>query len=89
MGVTSGQSGLADTATLDDAVNLGGGGKKALARHASAALASADSGINFGFSIQDVIDIYRDGIGADAGPLSANAAKNILATANMRSCPLN
>ncbi len=89
MGVTDTQSPLSDSATLDDAINLGGGGKRALTRHASAALASADSGINFGFSVQDVIDIYRDGVGADAGPLSVQQALSILSTANMRGCPLN
>ncbi|MDA8959725.1 hypothetical protein N9F46_00765, partial [bacterium] len=42
-GVTSTESGLAETATLFDATSLMGGGLEALNRHAAAAAASADS----------------------------------------------
>ena len=88
-GVTSAQSGLADTVTLLDATNLNGGGKKALARHAAAALASADSGIDYPYSVAQVRALYRDGVGADAGPETVQSALAKLQAANELGCPLN
>ena len=88
-GVTSAESGLADTMTLADAADVNGGGVFALARHAAAGAASADAGINYEFSLVEVIDIYRDGVGADAGPLDVDSAKNLLEGANQAGCPLN
>jgi len=87
-GVTSAQSGLADSVTLLNAVNLGGGGLKALNRHAAAATASADSGIDYEFSLAGVIALYRDAVGADPGPETIASALAKLSTANERGCPL-
>jgi len=87
-GVTPTQSGLPDTATLMDAVNLGGGGLYALDRHAAAALPSADS-VNYSYSVQGVIDLYRDAVGADPGPESIYSALAKLSAANEKGCPLN
>ena len=88
-GVTIVQSGLLNTVTLFDAVNLGGGGKNALARHAAAALASADSGIDYAFTVEQVIAIYRDAVGADAGPETVSSALLKFSTENERGCPLS
>ncbi len=87
-GVTPSQSGLANSKTLLNVVNLGGGGTKALARHAAAAAISADaSAVAYPYSLQEVIDLYRDGLGADPGPETVQSAKFKLATANEMGCP--
>jgi len=88
-GVTSAQSGLEDSVTLLDATGLNGGGKKALARHAAAALASADSGIDYPYSVSQVIALYRDAVGADSGPETVQSALAKLQAANELGCPLN
>ena len=88
-GVTAAQSGHADVVTLLEAADTGGGGVLALGRHAAAGAASADSGIDYAFSLVEVIDIYRDGVGADAGPLDVDGAKSLLEGANEAGCPHN
>lgn len=87
-GVTAAQSGLADTVTLMDAVNLEGGGLMALNRHAAAALPSADS-VEYSYSVAGVIHIYQDAVGAIAGPESIYSALAKLSAANEKDCPLN
>ncbi len=87
-GVTPAQSGLADSVTLMDAVNLGGGGLMALDRHAAAALPSAES-VNYSYSLAGVISLYRDAVGADTGPESIYSALAKLSAANNKDCPLN
>lgn len=81
-GVTAAVSGLADSVTLIQAAGTGGGGKIALARHAAAALANADSAIGYPYSVAEVKQLYRDGVGADAGPETAASAKDKLEAAN-------
>lgn len=68
MGVTSVQSGIADSVTLLQATALNGGGILALDRHAAAALASADSGISYPYTVAGVRALYRDAVGADPDP---------------------
>jgi len=87
-GVTSAQSGFPDSATLLDGAAAGGGGLEALARHAAAGAASADATINYSYTVWEVIDIYRDGVGADVGPLDVESAKNLLEAQNEAGCPL-
>ena len=87
-GVTAAQSGKPDTATLLEAAQTGGGGLNALGRHAAAGAASADAGIQYAYTVQEVVDIYRDGVGADAGPLDVDSAKDALESANEAGCPL-
>ncbi|MEN8170815.1 MAG: hypothetical protein ABFS08_11390 [Pseudomonadota bacterium] len=87
-GVTSARSGLADTVTLMDAVNLGAGGLMALNRHAAAALPSADS-VEYSYSLAGVINLYRDAVGAISGPESIYSALAKLSAANEKDCPLN
>lgn len=82
LGVTSAQSGLADTFTLLQGVNLRGGGLMALNRHVSAALVNADAGINYGYSLAEVISLYRDAVGADAGAETVATALAKLVAAN-------
>jgi hypothetical protein len=72
--VTSAQSGLDDKVTLLDAVGLGGGGLNALARQAAAALANADSGINYPYTVAQVVALYQDAVGAVAGQETVQSA---------------
>jgi len=95
-GVSSVQSGVAITQTLLGATQSPGLTQlRQLAFQAAAALASADAGqapndvLDYPYTIQQVIDIYRDGVGADPGPLNVQDAKNLLAAANNLGCPLN
>lgn len=87
-GVSEDQSGLADDVTLIEALGIGGGRLVALNRHAAAALASSDAGICYRYSTDEVIDIYRDAVDADAGPLTVSSAKDLLEDANEAGCPL-
>jgi hypothetical protein len=86
-GVTSAQSGVPDTFTLLDAVNLKGGGSKALIRHAAAALLNTDSDVDFGMTSAEVIALYQDAVGAIAGPETVSSALATLSAANERGCP--
>jgi hypothetical protein len=81
-GVTAAQSGQSDSVTLLQAAGVNGGGKNALARHAAAALANADSKIGYAFSLAQVKALYRDGVGAVAGPETVDSAKNQFEAAN-------
>jgi hypothetical protein len=73
--------------TLDDAVNLGGGGERALARHAVAALLNATSGptINYTYTEEQVkamvADAYQTG--------NFEPTKDLFDFANNAGCPLN
>ncbi len=87
-GVTSKKSCLSNGVSLLEALGLNGGGSAALARHAAAALLNADTDINFPYTIDEVIALYRDGVGADAGPETVGSAKEKLAAANELGCPL-
>ncbi len=87
-GVNPSQSGLKNSVTLMDAVNLGGGGLMALNRHAAAALPSAES-VQYSYSLAGVIDLYRDAIGVDPGPETIYSALAKLSAANEKGCPLN
>ena len=87
-GVTKSRSGLANSVTLMDAVNLGGGGLMALNRHAAAALPSADA-VEYSYSLAGVINLYRDAVGAISGPETINSALAKLSAANEKGCPLN
>ncbi len=74
--------------TLGVAVELGGGGVNALARHGVAALLNAASGgVNFAYTVAQVKAIVA-GTAAYSG-LSVEARKNLLAAANEAGCPLN
>ena len=88
-GVTQAFSGFPDTVSLIDAAGTGGGGLNALARHAAAALANSDTAILYPYDTATVISIYRDGVGADAGPETVESAKDLLESANEAGCPLS
>ena len=87
-GVTPAQSGYPNTATLFDAASAGGGGLIALGRHAAAGAASADAVINYTYTPDEVVAIYRDGVAAARGPLDVDSAKGLLEAANQAGCPL-
>jgi hypothetical protein len=73
--------------TLGTAVNLGGGGVSALARHAVAAILNvANPDVDYSLTLAQVLDIVQ-GDGDYAG-LSVEARKNLLVTANELGCPL-
>lgn len=82
------QSGFPNCATLLQVLWTGGGGCKALARQAVAALCNADSDLSFPFTTANVIALYRDGVGAAAGPENWCSAKEKLEWANQLGCPL-
>ncbi|MGH2489612.1 MAG: SdrD B-like domain-containing protein, partial [Candidatus Limnocylindria bacterium] len=91
-GITVADGGaLPDTLTLEGAMNLQGGGIKALARHAAAALVNSDSSIDYPYTTAQVIDIFRDGINASTLVLpdtyTLNEALAALSTANELGCP--
>lgn len=88
-GVTPKQSGLPNCVSLYQVLWLGGGGTRALARQAVAALANADTDLNFPYSLDEVIALYRDGVGASQGPETWCTAKDKLEHANQLGCPLN
>lgn len=70
--------------TLLEALKLGGGGEKALARHAVAALLNGCVGLDFDSSdetIEDVYDAFKEGY--------IEEQKTILDTKNNLGCPLN
>jgi len=87
-GVASSRSGRPGSFTLLDAVRAGGGGLNALNRHAAAALASADS-VNYPASVGQVIDLYRDAVGAIPGPGTIGSIHALLECSNELGCPLN
>jgi hypothetical protein len=89
MGATSTQSSPFNSLTLLGACKLKGGQLKALARHAAAALANADSSIGYPYTVAQVIALYRDAVGADPGPETWESAKAKLEAANELGCPLN
>jgi hypothetical protein len=64
--VTPSQSGFSNSTNLYQVLGTGGGGKIALARHAAAALANADAGeagfLSYPYSVDEVLDIYRDAV---------------------------
>ena len=82
---------LPNILTLEDALNLGGGGIFALARHAAAALINSDSSIGYPYTTAQVIDIFRDGINASTAipPDNYTLAQALaaLSTANELGCP--
>ena len=88
-GVTSAQSGLANSVTLLQATVLQGGGLTALDRHAAAALPSADSGISYPYTVAGVRALYRDAVGADPGPETVDSALALLSAANNLKCPFD
>jgi hypothetical protein len=68
-GVSGAQSGLSDGMNLFEATGLRDGAKKIeLARYAATALANADAGIAYRYRFGEVIQLYRDAIGAEPGP---------------------
>jgi len=87
-GVDESHSGVPDNVTLVEAVETGGGGLDALNRHAAAALASADS-VCYPLSVGDVIDLYRDAVGATAGAATVPSAHALLEGYNELGCPLS
>ena len=80
---------FANSFTLLDALNAGGGGIYALARHSVAALLdSSNGGVAYGYSTAQVIAMtqaaYTSG---DAGQIEAT--KDLFAAQNEKGCPLN
>ena len=75
-----------DDATLLEALQSGGGGINALARHAVAALLNAASGdVDSDYTVAEVIALVQDAI--ESGDYET--AKNLLAAANEAGCPLS
>jgi hypothetical protein len=81
-------AGLDPDLTILGAINLGGGGFQALARHGAAGLLSAGS-VNFEFSVLEVYHLVHDPIAAgDADAAADNASELGDANNNShQSCP--
>ncbi len=97
-GVTVAESKMADDVTLLEALSSSNitalsaaneGNIYALNRHSAAGLADADSAILYPFTTIQVIDLYRDAVGAVAGPASIRSAHLLLEAANELGCPLS
>jgi hypothetical protein len=74
------------TATLGQAVKLGGGGEYALARHAVAGLLNSTSaGVDYEYTTAEVIDIVQDAYASG----DFEDAKDKLADENEEGCTLN
>ena len=73
--------------TLLQALGTGGGGEKALMRHAVAALlnAAANSGVDYLYTEVDVIQMVKDAYAAGG---DIEGTKNLFADENERGCPL-
>ena len=72
--------------TLDEALNLKGGGFNALARHAVAALLNAASpDVDYGFIELEVLGLVQDAFASG----DAETAKDMLADQNELGCPLD
>ncbi len=99
LGVTGTNSGVANCMTLLAALDLpnvspscGKVGspsneKLALNRHTAAALANADTNLNYPYTLAEVIALYRDAVGAVSGPETISSAKAKLSAANELDCP--
>jgi hypothetical protein len=84
-GLTAAQSGFANTFTLLDALNQGGGGDNKLVRHGVAALLNAASGgVNYSFSVAQVIALVQSGLTGTPEP----EASQLAAANELNSCPL-
>jgi len=78
--------GVGPNITLAQAAGTGGGGEKALLRHATAALLNAASGdVAYAFSVSAVIDLVKEAYSTG----DYETVKNILAAENEKGCPLN
>ncbi len=73
--------GVADDVTLLEALETKGGKLMALNRHAAAALLNADSA-DYPLSVSEVIELYKDAVGAVVGPETISSAVEILTTNN-------
>ena len=92
MNVNRVRSGMRDDLNLLDAMWLGGGWfpeHTLLNRHAATALANADSGLAYPYTVDEVISIYRDAVRAQPGPESVLSALLKFARANRMECPLD
>jgi len=83
------KSGMGLLATLGTALCEKGGGLCALNRHAVAALANADSKLNFPYTRSQVIALYRDAVGECKGPETIETVLAKFTQANSLGCPCN
>ena len=89
MGVDQSFTGVPDSTTILEVISTGGGGLVALNRHTGAALASADTAINYAYAVAMVIALYQDAVGAIPGPETITSVHGLLEAANEAGCPLS
>ena len=87
-GVTPAQSGVGNHVDLITVADTSGSGLTALNRQIVAGLANADS-LCFPLTVGQVIDLYRDAVGAIAGPESVSSATTAIVALNGQGCPLS
>ena len=91
MHVSPWRSGMSNSMTLLDAIKGKSWGwimRRFLNRHAAAALANADSDLNYPYTTDEVIGLYRDAVRIDPGPESIWTALVKLYSANWLACTL-
>ncbi|MGH9923333.1 MAG: cadherin-like domain-containing protein, partial [Nitrososphaerales archaeon] len=75
-----------DDLTLSEALNLRGGGLKALIRHATGGiLNAAHSGVNYDFAVAEVMEMFQDAFASG----NYEHVTNMLEDENEQGCPLN
>jgi hypothetical protein len=83
-----GRDAYSGSPTLVQALAMGGGGLKALGRHATAALLNASSGgVDYAFTTAEVISMYQAAF--DGGGAAIEDTKNVFEAENEMGCPLN
>jgi len=85
MGLPRWRTGMRDHHDLMDALWFRGGRywwRRALNRHTAAALANADSGMDYPFTVDEIISMYRDAVHADPGPETLKSVTYKFAIAN-------
>jgi hypothetical protein len=92
MGVSRWRSGMSNNGRLWNALTGHGGcgmgwQKRALNRHAAAALLNADSNINYPYTVDQVRSMYQDAVGAIQGPETVHSALIAFYNANNLGCP--
>ena len=74
--------------TLLQALKSGGGGDRALGRHAVATLLNASSSVNYAYNKTYIIEKVQEVWGEAGNRADKNVVKNLLAEQNEMGCPL-
>ncbi|MCA9001957.1 MAG: hypothetical protein KDB61_08545, partial [Planctomycetes bacterium] len=92
MGVSRSQSGIRNSRNIFHALTGHGSchmgwARRALNRHAAAAMLNADSNINYPYTVEQVRSMYQDAVGAIDGPETVQSVLTAFYEANRLGCP--